>query len=82
MIGQGQGMSTYASCLRNARTNQTVGEQCNASPQIRSGMVGKKLTKKAKKELADKMFEAAKRKPHLMTPALNVIKLSLEATHK
>jgi hypothetical protein len=73
----GKGGKSYTTCLKAAYVAGEVGVNLHThtptSPLSRMGYRGKKLGKKAIKDLAEKMLEAAKKDPTLKQAALNAV---------
>jgi hypothetical protein len=81
--GEGQGMATYSRCLAKAMSDGTVGHhRFILTPQeqtSRVGFVGRKLSKKAKRELAEKMLASSKRHPELAAATVNAVRVAVES---
>lgn len=60
--------------MLNARSNNTVGENYRAMANIKPGRTGKRLAKKDRREIAEKLMEAARQNPSLIKAALNAMK--------
>jgi hypothetical protein len=77
---QGQGQAHYHTCLTAAEESKSIGVHLHMRqqtlPTSRLGFAGKKVSKKAKKELAEKLLaQALKTKnPELVKAAGNMLR--------
>ena len=76
MFASGQGQFRYRECLKTANNNNQVGPHHHmrlpTPPTSRLGFAGKKVSKKDRAAIADRLLEQSLNNPTLRAAALNM----------